>query len=140
MNLYLARYIFNIKGDRNIIGDLYLDKDDIDPFCYTLEDELRADGVKVYGKTAIDAGTYDVEVTWSPRFKQMMPLLLNVPNFEGIRIHNGQNSGHSSGCILVGSETDTKTIWGKVGKELTKILMDEEKITITIENKPFTHK
>ena len=48
----------------------------------------------------IPAGTYPVERTWSPRFKKLMPLIQNVPDREGIRIHRGTLPEHSHGCIL----------------------------------------
>lgn len=71
--------------------------------CYTLEDVVRPDGVKVYGKTAIQAGTYKIIVNMSNRFKKMLPLLLDVPMFSGIRIHGGNTADDSLGCILVGT-------------------------------------
>ena len=48
----------------------------------------------------IPAGTYPVERTWSPKFKKLLPLIQNVPDREGIRIHRGSIPEHSHGCIL----------------------------------------
>ena len=49
----------------------------------------------------IPAGTYPVERTWSPKFKKFLPLIENVPDREGIRIHKGSIPEHSKGCILL---------------------------------------
>lgn len=72
--------------------------------CCTLEDEVRP--VKIYGHTAIPAGTYKVIITKSNRFKRLMPLLLDVPGFTGVRIHCGNTAEDTSGCILVGQRVD----------------------------------
>ncbi|MCI1005197.1 DUF5675 family protein [Herbaspirillum sp. C7C8] len=103
--------------------------------CYTLEDVVRARGVKVYGQTAIPAGTYQVLLTQSPRFKRVLPLLLNVPGFEGIRIHPGNKAEDTDGCILVGDAPapdwlgQSKVAFDRL---FTKLRLTTEPITIEI--------
>lgn len=96
MKLELKRLYFK---ETYTIGKLYLNGV---WQCDTLEDKHRPDGEKVYGETCIPEGTYKVIITMSNRFKKLMPLLLDVPGFEGIRIHSGNTSVDTSGCILVG--------------------------------------
>ena len=132
MELVIHRHTLNTETDRNIIGDLFIDGEF---FCYTLEDEIREQGVKVFGETCIDAGRYKVILTRSNRFKRIMPLLLDVPRFEGIRIHGGNTSRDTHGCPLIAFNTDYKKIWGTAEKELTKRLQESENdIYITIKN------
>lgn len=89
------------------IGDNYLTGK---PFCYTLEDEVRPPGEKVMHETAIPYGTYKVEMTFSPKFGKIMPLIADVPGFTGIRIHTGNDEDDTSGCLLVGFGKTDKTI------------------------------
>lgn len=75
-------------------------------FCHTLEDEDRRLETnptgKVYGETAIPRGSRVVVLDFSHRFKQTMPHVLGVPQFDGIRIHPGNTAEDTHGCILVG--------------------------------------
>jgi hypothetical protein len=96
MNLTLIRRWFS---PRATIGELLID--DVRE-CFTLEDTVRQ-GPKIPGETAIPAGRYQVVITESARFNRPLPLLLDVPDFEGVRIHPGNCAADTAGCILVGS-------------------------------------
>jgi hypothetical protein len=79
-------------------------------FCFTLEDlvrDLKEDGSgKLYGKTAIPAGRYKLTITMSPKFGKPMILVNDVLWFTGIRIHSGNDSEDTDGCVLVGLSVD----------------------------------
>ena len=94
MELSLIRKEFTTEST---IGDLLIDGKF---YSFTLEDMYR--DKKINGVTAIPYGTYEVIINFSNRFQRPMPLLLNVPGFDGIRIHNGNKAEHTEGCILVG--------------------------------------
>jgi len=120
------------KAPTYTIGKLYIDGA---YFCDTLEDVVRPNGIKVYGKTAIPAGEYKVILNMSNRFKQIMPLLLNVPGFEGIRIHAGNTDADTNGCLLVGKNTvKAKITESRVTYQnlmsILKLAKDEIKIEI----------
>lgn len=106
--------------------------------CYTLEDPERL--VKIPGKTGIPRGTYEVTIDWSNRFKRWMPHVLNVPGFEGIRIHAGNTVADTDGCILCGVQRDDpKILQSKIAFDLLYRKLDyayerKQKITIQIIN------
>ena len=132
------RLIRKYKKETYTIGNLYINGN---KFCDTLEDEVRnlQTEKKIPGKTAIPHGTYKIILTKSTRFKKVLPLLLNVPYFEGIRIHSGNTSKDTEGCILVGRNTqpatvtESKATMNELMKILTTAKNSGEEIYITIE-------
>lgn len=96
MLITVKRKVFN---DKATIGDFLIDGKKV---CNTLEDVVRPDGVKVFGQTAIPYGKYEVVVSMSAHFNKPLPLLVDVPNFAGVRIHSGNTDADTEGCILVG--------------------------------------
>lgn len=112
--------------------------------CFSLEDKdryLEDSGEKVYGKTAIPRGIYTVILSHSNRFQRILPLLLDVPQFKGIRIHPGNTSEDTDGCILPG-ETNNKEgddfigssrkAFDKLFAKMEEAEVREEEITIEI--------
>jgi len=77
--------------------------------CHTLEDVIRPAGEKVRNKTAIPPGRYKLILSMSNRFKKIMPEVLNVPMFTGIRIHSGNTAKDTAGCLLVGQTRSLET-------------------------------
>jgi len=85
--------------ENSTIGDFLIDGEF---YFYVLEDMIREPGVKVPGKTAIPEGRYQVIIDQSNRFRRAMPHVLDVPGFEGIRIHAGNVAKDTEGCPLLG--------------------------------------
>ena len=75
----------------------------------------------------IPVGTYPVLVTFSPRFKRMLPLIGNVPGRSGIRIHGGSKPEHSKGCVLVSARDKERII-----KYITQNKANNEETVICI--------
>ncbi len=100
-----------IKNATSTEGNLYINGK---WFCHTIEDVVRAKAggwkskLKVFSKTAIPYGRYPVLVTWSERFKRQLTGVFSVPDFTGIRIHNGTSEQSSAGCIIVSYKDDPK--------------------------------
>lgn len=131
MELILQR---ELEINNSVIGKLSINGKFL---CYTLEDKIR--DVKIKHETCIPEGEYRVIMNMSTRFKTVLPLLLNVPNFEGIRIHAGNTIEDTSGCILVGVSVSGETLLhSKVA--LVKVLeylvpaLKKEEVTIKVLN------
>lgn len=135
------------------IGKLYIDgeffSDTVEDTDRGLEQSMSLDEIKskkVYGKTAIPKGTYDITMNivspkfknrvWAKPYEGKLPRLLNVPGYEGVLIHVGNKAEDSLGCVLVGENkivgkiVNSTATFHKLMKILTKA---EDKITITIE-------
>ena len=142
MELQLKREIFT---DISTIGTLTIDG----KFeCYILEDKDRGINntltleqimrVKVYGKTAIPYGRYEIDWTMSARFKKMMPILLNVIGWSGIRIHAGNSEIDSLGCLLCGTRklsnriTESTIATNKLYAKIEAAKKQGQRIYITI--------
>lgn len=147
MELLLQRFEFD---STSTVGRLYQSGNEL---CYILEDKDRGlnQGMdsetirrrKVDGKTAIPYGRYEINVTYSPRFKRPLPQLLAVKGFSGIRIHPGNDSGDTEGCLLPGSTyrnittqgcivENSRLAFNKLYDIIGKALLNE-KVYITIE-------
>ena len=130
------------------IGKLYLDGK---WFCDVIEDTDRGldDSMteaeilkrKVKGETAIPTGIYQVLLTYSPKYKRIMPLISNVKGYSGIRIHSGNTSKDTEGCLIVGKNTkvgmvtDSRNTYNALFKRLNqangKIIIDiQRKYTV----------
>ena len=125
------------------IGKLYINGK---YFCDTLEDRDRGlddsmteDEIKqskIKEQTAIPTGIYTVLLTYSPKYKKVMPLINNVKGYSGIRIHSGNSSKDTEGCLLVGKNTvvgrltDSRNTYNALFKRLLQ--KGSNKITIEI--------
>lgn len=149
MKLVLDR-IF--KGEDYTIGKLYIDGEFI---CDTLEDRDRGlkqtdslekiQFVKVYGKTAIPTGTYNIDISivspkfkdkvWSKPFDGKLPRLIDVPGYEGVLIHVGNKPEDTLGCILVGDNKIKGQVinsTARFNQLMSKLQSIKETITIII--------
>lgn len=134
------------RKDGYTIGRLFINNE---YFCDTLEDTDRGlkDTMqvneilakKVKAETAIPTGKYDVILTFSPRFKRVLPLLLNVKGYEGVRAHAGNTNKDTEGCLLVGENKakgqviNSRATLEKLMSVLLECEKRKEKVTILIE-------
>jgi hypothetical protein len=136
MNLKLIRTDFT---DKSTIGELYAidDKGTEEFLSFILEDVVREEKIK--NETAIPYGQYKVVITHSPRFRRNLPLLLDVPNYSGVRIHPGNKDTDTQGCLLPGTRKGTdyvfesKKAFEKIYEKIYKTIKAGEEVTITIE-------
>ncbi len=139
MKLTLKRTDFTADST---IGNLYINDKF---FSYVLEDKDRGltqsmniieiKARKVFGLTAIPYGTYKVILSMSNRFKRLMPEILNVKGFEGIRIHRGNTAANSLGCLIVGLKKSPNSVYESTAAEtaLMRVLQAEKgEITLDI--------
>ena len=151
MELILERIA---KRKTYTIGRLYIRRTIVDEyssgiedqyFCDTLEPTWRdyANGAyKVKGRSAIPEGRYAVVISYSPKFKQWLPILLGGPEFnrkwQGIRIHAGNTSEDTEGCILVGKNklvgqvVDSRIWLHRLKQKIVEAKARDEPVWITI--------
>ena len=144
MKIVQRRYCFGIDFT---ISRLEVDNKPFIGCQYVLEDVVReipnkpVRTWKVKNETAIPVGTYQVEKTFSQRFGKMMYQLIGVDGFEGVRIHSGNTSHDTEGCLITGKERDEKNgevSGSRVAKEALEKVLDAavargEKIYWTVE-------
>lgn len=84
--------------------------------------------------SCIPAGNYGVIISYSNQFGKKLPILLNVPDREGIRIHAGNTTADTTGCILVGLSLKNERLYdpGKALKLLMSALSTEGTHTLNI--------
>lgn len=138
MQLRLIRDEFN---DDCTLGKIY----NGDMFCcYSLEDTVREISLpverwKVKGMTAIPRGRYHVMITFSNRFQKYLPELQDVPGFTGIRIHAGNTSADTEGCILVGMQRsgsrlyDSRVAMRALQSQIEKAIREGQRVWLTVE-------
>ncbi len=138
-------------SESSVIGSLSLETDKAEEFlCYTLEDRVRevddtaeVSKWKVKGATAIPRGRYQILKTFSNRFGRDMLQIMDVPGFEGIRIHAGNSEHDTEGCVLVGTATSSSLTGAqtivhsrdaltKVEAKVFGLLADKQKVFINV--------
>lgn len=130
------------------IGKLYIDGkwfcDVIEDTDRGLSDEMAEEEIikkKIKGETAIPTGIYPVYLTYSPKYKKKMPLIDNVKGYSGIRIHSGNTSKDTEGCLIVGKNKEVgkvlesrktyNTLFKKLVQANSKIIIDiQRKYTV----------
>lgn len=142
MELKLKRKYFT---EESTVGELFVN--DVF-FCYILEDKDRGltqtmslteiNEKKINAVTCIPYGRYEIQLTFSNRFQRVLPLLVGVPGYEGVRIHSGNVAKDTEGCLLPGKTrginvvNDSRNAFAELFVKLSALPIGE-KIHITIE-------
>ena len=134
MLIEIKRHWFTIRSTIGVLGinGTYT--------CFTLEDVARAEGIKINGETCIQAGTYKVIMDYSNRHKKIMPHILDVPKFEGIRFDIANKSEEILGCIAIGFERfydilgSSSAAYECVVKQINEAFIRNEPIELVITN------
>ena len=126
------------------IGKLYVDgkyfSDVLEDVDRGLDSSMTKSEIlekKVKGQTAIPTGHYVINITYSPKYKRMMPLLLDVKGFSGIRIHSGNTAKDTEGCLIVGKNKKVGMVLESrdTYQRLFKMMEGQKEITIDITRK-----
>ena len=132
------KVVREVKTEVSTIGSLFINGEF---FCYTLEDKDRGlkqtDSLlfiqtkKIFGLTAIPSGTYKLIVNQSPKFKRMLPRILDIKGFDGVLIHRGNTADHSLGCLLVGYKKGENSIFESTKAEtdlVNRLLLHNQEV------------
>ena len=132
------KVVREIKNDVCTIGSLFIN--DVF-FCYTLEDKDRGikqsdsllfiQAKKIFGLTAIPSGFYKLTVNQSPKFKRMLPRILDIKGFDGVLLHRGNSANDSLGCILVGYKKGDNSIFESTKAEtdlVNRLLLHNQEV------------
>jgi hypothetical protein len=124
------------------VGTVYVDGVKI---CRSIEDCVRerqgepVSDWKIPGETAIPSGDYKVTITPSTRFKRDLPLINGVDGFSGVRIHTGNTSEDTEGCIIVGMTWDgddfvggSRVAFQQVFKMISDAIRGGDTVTLSI--------
>lgn len=118
----------DVTGKDFTLGRFFCDGSLLGYTCEDKDRKLEEGGQKIAGQTAIPRGLYHLTATMSNRFGRMMPLIQNVPQFDGIRVHGGNRAEDSLGCPLLGAIRTANGVskCAEVNNKLLEFIMNAE--------------